>query len=263
MQDLTSGQASTVKSSTVKASTTFLPIINLNPTDEHCIYSTLLLIISQAKQINVIIPCVTFDQLLLKTTGIIAETNFNIVARLGGFHTVMSLFGGIGNIMKESGLEELFPEVYAELSVEHMSGKAVPTALRAHFLAESALMTILIELVNELPLKTFLEILEENIAVEEINEFCQSNVVSIITQALQKKMDELASKSRTARFWLFYLHYIRILNVYIVAERTSNWPLHIQSSVDMLNLLLHLATSMLCDDDSHNDGHIFDDVFNI
>ena len=139
MQDLTSGQAPTEK-----ASITFLPIIDLNPTDEHCIYSTLLFINSQAKQMNVVISCVTFDQpLWLKATGIIAETNLNIVARLGGFHTIMSFLGGIGKIMKESGLEELFAMVYAELSVEHMmSGKAVSRALHAHFLVESSLMIL-------------------------------------------------------------------------------------------------------------------------
>ena len=52
----------------------------------------------------------------------------------------MSFLGGIDKIMKGLGLEELFAEVYAELSMEHMFGKAVARILCAHFLVESALM---------------------------------------------------------------------------------------------------------------------------
>ena len=63
----------------------------------------------------------TFDQpLWLKATGIINDANLNIVCRLGGFHTSMSFLGSVGNMMKVSGLEKLFAEVYAEHSVIHM-----------------------------------------------------------------------------------------------------------------------------------------------
>ena len=79
---------------------------------------------------------VTCDQqpLWLKATGIIEHSNLAIVARLGGFHTVMSFLGAIGKIMKGSGLQVLLAEVYAEHSVEHiLSGKAASRALRVHF----------------------------------------------------------------------------------------------------------------------------------
>jgi len=49
-----------------KCSTTsdilFLPIIDLNPSDETCIYSTLVYIQSQAEQLSIPTACVTFDQ---------------------------------------------------------------------------------------------------------------------------------------------------------------------------------------------------------
>ena len=100
-----------------KSLVSFLPIIDLNPSDESCIYSTLLFIEEQAKQLNVNTPCVTFDQpLWLKATGIINDVNLNILCRLDGFHTLMSFIGSVENMMKESGLEELF----AEHSVIHM-----------------------------------------------------------------------------------------------------------------------------------------------
>ena len=40
----------------------YLPIIDLNPTKEKCIYSTLLFIQEQAKKLNIVAPCLTFDK---------------------------------------------------------------------------------------------------------------------------------------------------------------------------------------------------------
>ena len=40
----------------------FLPVINLNLSDESCIYSTLLFVTQQAQQLEIETPCVTFDQ---------------------------------------------------------------------------------------------------------------------------------------------------------------------------------------------------------
>ena len=90
-----------------KDSIKLLPIIDLNPSDENCIFSTLLFIIDQAKKFKVETPCVTFDQpLWLKATGIIKEAKLDIFCRLGGFHTMMSFLGSIGELMKGSGLED-------------------------------------------------------------------------------------------------------------------------------------------------------------
>ena len=61
----------------------FLPIMDLIPTDENCIYSTLLFVIVQAKILNVQIPSITFDQPhWLKSTCIIKELNLDTVCRL-------------------------------------------------------------------------------------------------------------------------------------------------------------------------------------
>ena len=64
-----------------------LPIIDLNPSNKSCIYSTLLYIKEQAAHLNIITPCITFDQpLWLKAVGIIEAKQMGIVCRLGGFH---------------------------------------------------------------------------------------------------------------------------------------------------------------------------------
>ena len=68
-----------------KSTITFLPIIDLNPNDESCIYSTLLFVIEQAKRMRVPVPCVTFHQpLWLKAWGIIEEASLDIIAGLSG-----------------------------------------------------------------------------------------------------------------------------------------------------------------------------------
>ena len=83
-----------------EAKVLFLPIININPSDEHCIYSTLRFVEKQALQLNIETPCITFDQpLWLKAIEIVISTSMNMVCRLGGFHTLMSFLGSIGTLM--------------------------------------------------------------------------------------------------------------------------------------------------------------------
>ena len=139
--------ATTSNSIYQKASIKFLPIIDMNPSDETCIYSTLQFVMSQADKLGISTPCITFDQpLWLKATGIIKNKDLNIACRLGGFHTLMSFLCSIGNFMAGSGLAEVFEEVYAEHTVNHvLSGKAVARSLRAHMLVQSALMAHIID----------------------------------------------------------------------------------------------------------------------
>lgn len=69
----------------------------------------------------------------------------NVVIRLGGFHTIMSFLGTIGELMGGSGIEEALQIVYAENTIPHMlTGKAYSRALRGHFLISSALTAIII-----------------------------------------------------------------------------------------------------------------------
>ena len=75
----------------------YLPIIDLNPTKEKCIYSTLLFIQEQAKKLNIVAPCLTFDKpLWIKTVEITKPKSINVVYRLGFFHLLMSFVGSIG-----------------------------------------------------------------------------------------------------------------------------------------------------------------------
>ena len=229
---------STLKESKSQSRVQFLPIIDLSPSSETCIYSTLLFIIGQAPKLGVEIPCVTFDQpLWLKAMGIIKEEQLPIVCPLGDSHTLMSFLGSIGMLMKGSGIENLFAEVYAENNIPHiMSGKAIARSLRAHLSVQSALMTLLIQNLKDE---------EDTFGFEETEKF-HTNILEaahddvsfenlVTSEAFCKetgKLEELKAKlvkhSRTSKLWLLYIDYIDVVKLFIFAECTSNWELHLQ-----------------------------------
>ena len=298
------------ENSTPRSEVLFLPIIDLNPSDETCIYSTVIYVESQAKQLNILTPCITFDQPLWhKTVEIITAKSMNKVCRLGGFHT-MSFLGRFGSKMKGSGLEKALENAYGLKAITHMiSGKAVSRALRGHFLIEAALMNKLMLQVlpyidiendtvnpsgeatesmkesdlgqdlsndmdcfemdtstpgnnpfetscgkemssdvadNEIDLQDKLDITEvEKIhslyeGVEDktipVSEISESQELIKLQDCLLKYKALLTEKSPTAKLWLQYIEYIETLKLFIRAERTRDWNLHLVSVSRMINL---------------------------
>jgi hypothetical protein len=125
-------------------------MIDLDPNDITCIYSTMLYVSEHARKYGST-PILTFDQpLWLKALNLQESSPTNstlraIILRLGGFHTQMNYLGAIGNIMSGSGLQEVLESVYASNAVTHMlSGKAVSRAVRGHFLVARALYSLLL-----------------------------------------------------------------------------------------------------------------------
>ena len=83
-----------------KSKTVMLPIIDLNSNDKTCVYSVLLFAIEQSKKLNVKEPSNTCGQpLWFKAPEIITPKELKIVSLLGGFHMLLSFYGGIGTIM--------------------------------------------------------------------------------------------------------------------------------------------------------------------
>ena len=107
-----------------------LPFINLEPSNPSTIYSALKFAAAHCQNIGQKFCFVTFDQpLYAKGAEIVASDTSreleNVIVRLGGFHLLMSYLGAIGYVMSGSGIEELWTEVYAKLTVPHMlSGHA-------------------------------------------------------------------------------------------------------------------------------------------
>ena len=133
-----------------QASTMFLPMIDLNPSDLSCVYSTLLFVCDHAHRYGVT-PIITFDQPLWWKAMTIVESETegsnlsSVVVRLGGFHTLMSFLGSIGHLMAGSGLQELLETIFAPNTVTHiLSGKAFARAVRGHLLLDTALSTVLL-----------------------------------------------------------------------------------------------------------------------
>ena len=93
------------------SSTVLLPMIDMDPSNMTCIYSTLKYISLQARQQQVT-PVLTLDQPLYFKALMIIENvpqnsdTKNFVLRLGGLHIEMSFLGAIGNVMAGSGLKE-------------------------------------------------------------------------------------------------------------------------------------------------------------
>ena len=65
-------------------------------------------------------------------------------------------------------------------------------------------------------------------------EIFQADVVSRITNLLENSSQTLKNSSRTAKLWLQYMEMVAILCMFIQAERTSNWALHLRAVSEML-----------------------------
>ena len=250
-----------------RSSVLFLPMINMNPSDSTCIYSTLKFVCAQAKKYK-FTPIITFDQpLWWKAMTIIQQkqTDSDLkskVLRLGGLHMQMSFLGSIGHLMAGSGLQELLETIYAENAVLHiLNGKAISRAIRAHFLVDAALTSILMSQtfnISCLPLEQgtrdeAMEPREDQVIDDDleeagrlydtlvsdpskIEEVHTSEALSRIIQKIMATMDSLKNQ-RTAALWLQYMRVVDILRKFIKAERTRQWSLHLQAVYDMLPYL--------------------------
>ena len=260
-----------------KSSVLFLPMLDINPGDTTCVFSTMMYVCRHAQRYGVT-PILTFDQPLWLKAFTIQQNSptdskiRSIVLRLGGFHTEMSYVGAIGNIMAGSGLHELLATVYANNAVINiLSGKAIARAVRGHLLVCAALHTLLVSKVFKVQLPSA-EIDNEQVSVNDVAaataEFlCESKkggrdilddasklyddlmsgsiaVEDIESSSTMKKIEEtlVAAKdqmktSRTAKLWLQYLEMVSILQAFIKSERTGDWIMHLTVLRKMLPYL--------------------------
>ncbi|GFR77724.1 hypothetical protein ElyMa_002244600 [Elysia marginata] len=249
---------------------TFLPMIDMQPTNMSCIYSTLLFASNLAAKHRVN-PILTFDQPLWWKAQLILDSE--------------PADSHLRSLMTGSGLRELLEVIYAPDAVVHMlSGKAVARAVRGHLLVDSVLNALLASsafgvdlqsIVREEidPARTATEKTREVSALhsekmeggdnsysirDNINDSSLSSCLQLFDQVLKKevpaevvassqeldwieaKLAETKSKflnSRTSRLWLQYMEMLDILRKFIKCERTGNWNLHLHSMKEMLPYL--------------------------
>lgn len=259
-----------------KSSVMFLPMIDMNPGDSTCIYSTLTYICDHAKRHNVT-PIITFDQpLWWKALEIVnsqpEDSNLRqIVLRLGGFHLEMSFLGCIGHLMASSGLQNVLELIYAPNAVIHMmSGKAVARAVRGHSIVDAALNGLFLadvfnvhlpqttgapdnsvggdtefpEAATAMDVSRVADLDEAKKIFEKLmdgtvssEEASQFDVLVRIKDCLKKHIESTKMTSRTSALWVQYMEMQDILRKHICAERTGNWSLHLQVIQDMLPYL--------------------------
>ena len=131
-----------------------------------------------------------------------------------------------------------------QTTVTHiMSGKAVAQAIRAHFLVSGALM---IHLQNSAMSMDELNVSLLSSAQAVYNKVmddgvCLTSDCSILSDSVllqtdynrRQVIDQLSSQSRAAKLWLQYMRYIDLFKLFISAERTGNWHLHLQCLSNM------------------------------
>jgi len=158
----------------------------------------------------------------------------------------MSFLGLIGNLMAGSGFQELFELVSAENTVNHiLSGKAIAKAIRAHFLVAAALNSVMLAKAYDFPVPHLTEDDQPNSAVEEtflqndelkeaqgllaglhdgsseaLDDVLSLECVTRISQRISQMKDAMADQ-RTAKLWIQYLDMVKILQLFIMAERTA------------------------------------------
>jgi len=137
---------------------------------------------------------------------------------LGGFHVLMSYLG---------------------------TGKAVSHALRGHFLVEFALTTVLMKQIMNFDAVSetwrtvnfamddidnldvlYIDVIEGRRAVNAIGE---SESFQKLQELLMNLKLHLSQTSRTAKLWLQYLTVVQTMKLFIRAERTCDWHLHLYS----------------------------------
>lgn len=249
-----------------KTSIKFLPIVDLNPSDESCIYSTLMFVDKEAKRHGMHTTCITFDQpLYIKAVDISIAANLDVVVRLGGFHTLMSFMGAIGHVMRGSGIDDVLKLIFGPNTVETiLTGKSYSRAIRGHFLLHGALTNILLTSLlscNEENGEDVCSAVDQNTAFDYMcsattlseletlydkiwcERLCMADCEALncecllqLEQTVKSLKQRINHESRTGRLWLLYMHYIDVLKLFIAAERTGNWHLHVHAVQSMLNV---------------------------
>jgi hypothetical protein len=67
-------------------------------------------------------------------------------------------------------------------------------------------------------------------------ECLQSDSVNHFETKMTELKSRLVEQSRTSRLWILYMKYIEPLQTFLVAERTSDWLLHLECLYDLLGL---------------------------
>ena len=186
-----------------KNRTVYRSLLDKNPADPSRVMTTMLdakRLVNETDQQHVVI---TADQQIYRvlvdiTWAYDSEQFQDFVLRLGGMHLLTSFVGSVGNLMANSGLEDLMKSAFAGVS-KMLSGKNFPMNVRA------------------------LRMVVEELLRNSINTFTSYD-------EMIDELDKKSNKSRTAKHWVMNLiKPVLIMMMYVRAEREGEWPLHLFS----------------------------------
>ena len=78
--------------------------------------------------------------------------------------------------------------------------------------------------------------LDDELDEGSLQALTETSVYKIITESIATVKADLSDRSRTSKLWITYMNYIHLMKIFIFAERTSNWELHLDALSEMLNL---------------------------
>lgn len=225
-----------------------LPFINLDPNNLSTVYTALLFAQSEASKYNRNYCIVTFDQpLFIKAVDIITASPelANVVARLGGFHLLMSFMGATGFIMAGSGLEELWRTIYGSDSITHMlDGHAYSRALRLHTLSAQVIVTVLFETPGALDGVDVVALNQiwSDLVAEEIgvSDAMSDPAIQQLTNTIIQLYQTASHQSRTAKLWIQYVDQVSLMKQFVRAERSGYFSLHLHT-IARMQPYLHAA----------------------
>lgn len=200
------------QTSQAKTKVVYLPLIDKPPAEP----GTIMVAMLKAKQLSESTGqeyvVFTADQQLYRIAVHILWENpemfgGNFYLRLGGMHLLMSYVGSIGTLMAESGIVEVLSVPFGGV-LKMLTGKKYPQNVRA------------LRMLTE-------EVLRPLIVAKDPQSFVD----------LQKCLDDVAAKTRTAKLWVDCLiRPVFTILKYVRAERESDWPLHLETVAEMMPL---------------------------
>ena len=122
-----------------------------------------------------------------------------------------------------------------------LTGHAFSRALRANILAGAALRCVLLETpgcmdnVNKDHLRNlYTTLLDKEQNSTDNTDIAEEECIKKLTNITSQLLDQAAINSRTGKLWVQYRRQVSLLQLFIRAERTGSWALHLHCVREMI-----------------------------
>ena len=120
-----------------------------------------------------------------------------------------------------------------------MTGHAYSRAVRAHLLTSAALLAMLLSNHEHLNVENQRQkmislqalLLDTDCSNDNILE---DTAIRDLRKTISNSMDEERRKSRTGALWINYMDQVSLLKMFLYAERTGDWMLHLYCITKMI-----------------------------